>query len=707
MAKKRTPLSDSDILGIVRAEREAALGDGDNLSEDRARAYDYLFGDPDRGRLKIDIPPEPGQSKAVSSDLSDAVETVLPDLIEIFTGGDDVVEFSPVGPEDEEQARQETDYVNHVFYNDNQGWLVLYENFKDALISKTGVFKWWWEECEEWDEFVFEDKSEEEWRVIRSEIRKGAFELADIEEDEVAPNPQTGLYTIRGRRRETYGKARVIAVPPEDFFVDRGAKSIATAIWAGHRSRVPAYDLIEQGFDPERVDLLKDYDIARDEDQRARRFEEDDEQQQEGAHNHRAIRRVEVVEYHIWLDADGDGKVECWKVITGNDDTVLLDKERIAGIQYAVNCPYPVTHRFYGRSLADLLIEVQKIKTTLTRMMLNAYYFGVNPRPEIDLSKADKVTISDLLNNRPGRPIRTRGENAINWRTPPIVGDAVLPALEYFSTVAEGRTGVVRNAQGLNPDTLHDTAKGAMELMGAAQRRVRMIARIFAETGVKDMFLGLHDLIVRHARKQATVRLRNKWVEVDPNKWARRKDLRIDVGLGANTKTGELQFWGSYLTILQNAAAAGVAVGPDHLFNAVKRYLKAGNVKNPEMYFPEPEEAAQQQGGPDPETLKVQGELQIKQQEAQAKLQLEQQKFQFEAALALFKAQAEAGLAEKAAETEARLESLSMQRRADLEEFKARSDAQTKTMSAAISAKTKTEAANAKISNVRFGGGIG
>jgi hypothetical protein len=324
------------------------------------------------------------------------------------------------------------------------------------------------------------------------------------------------------------------------------------------------------------------------------------------------------------------------------------------------------------------------------------------------MTQANRFTLADLMKNKPGFPIRVDGDGAINWRTPAITGDVVLPAIEFMSTVAEGRTGVVRNAQGINPDTLHDTATGAMELMSAAQRRIRMIARIFAETGVADLFAGLHDLIVRHGRKKATVRLRNKWIEVDPNTWARRKDLKIDVGIGSNTRTADMAFWGNYLTILQNAAAAGVAISPAHLFNAVKMFLRAGNVKHPEMYFPAPEEQERAGGEPqNPDVVKAQGELALKQQEMQSKMQLEQQKFQFEAQLALYKTQLEAGLAEQAAATEARLDAIAMERKFELDGFKARSDAQVKTMSAAIGAKSKSDAANARLSNVRLGGAIG
>lgn len=694
-------LSDDEILGILQAGRTAARGEGDKIDEDRERALDYVHADPDDGYMAKDLPPDPGQSKAVSTDVSDAIETVLPDLMEIFAGGDNVVAFAPFGPEDEKQAEQETDYVSHVFYHENPGWMVLYENFKDALTSKTGVFKWWWEDSEEWREQVFENKTNDEWKLHKARIAKGDFELAD--EDEPEPDPETELRTYRVRRKDVRGRARVATIAPEDFFVDPGAVSLADAAFAGNISRPMIGDLLDQKFDADQVALLN-IGPNRDDVRNNR-----DDGQSVPANNvneaNRSAERVEIVEYHAWLDMSGEGDLECWKIITGNQEAVILDKERIDGIQYSVNCPFPETHKFYGRSLADMLVEVQKIKTALMRMMLNAYYFSVNPRPEVVESGIGKYTMSDLLANKPGRPIRVKNGETIKWKVPPIVGDQVLPVLEYMSVVGEGRSGVVRNAQGLNPDTLHDTAKGAMELMSMAQRRVRMIARIFAETGVKDLFLGLHDLIVKHGRQEETVRLRGEWVPVDPNKWSRRKDLSVEVGLGSNTKAYELQFWTSVLEIQREALQAGLA-DPQKIYNSLKKFMQAGNVRSPEMYFNNPAEEKEgdekQETPPDPEMQKAQAELQLKaqeqqqkmqlaQQEAESKAQLEVQKFQFESQLALYKMQLEMGLAEKAQETETRLA-----------EFRAQSDAQTKTMAAAAKANTDD-----KISNVRFGGKVG
>lgn len=733
MARKK--MTDERLLAIVSREWQAAQGEGDRIEEDRARALDYINGDPDRGYVRKDLPPQKGLSKAMSSDVSDAIETVLPDLIEIFTGGEDVVALDPQSEEDEPQAEQETDYINHVFYSKNPGWMILYTAFKDALTSKTGVLKWWWEVEEDTEERTFDALPGQE-DIVTAIAEEDGWELVENpdaeEENEEAEGSETDdgfgfnvqPVTLRFSRPIKRGKAKVAAVPPEDFRVDPAASSLEDATWAAMRSRQRVWQLVQDGFDRDTLLDLPEVTLeSEDQDDAQARDYDDETVSVTSSETDPMMKLVEVREYHIWLDADDDGEMACWRVVTGGEDTEILSRERIDGIQFEVLCPYPVTHRLYGRSLADLTTEVQKIKTVLMRLLLNHTYFSVNPRPEVSEQGASKFTMADLLNkNLPGSPIRSVSGTAVRWLAPPQMGSDPVGLLEYFSTVSEGRTGVVRNAQGLNPDTLHDTAKGAMELMSAAQRRVRMIARIFAETGLKRFFLGLHDLIVRHADKADYVRLRNGYVEVDPSKWGRRSDLTIDVGLGTNTKTYELQFWQLVLDLQAQAKQLGVNMRPEHFWSAIKRLLKAGNVRNPDLFFPNPataeEGAEQQEAPPDPETVKAQGELQLKRegqqaklqlqhQEAASKMQMEQAKFQFEAQLALFKAQTEAGLAERAAETEARIQAIIAERRLDIEEFKAASKAQTDTMSAAISARSKSQAADNSIRNVRLGGELG
>ena len=140
MAKKMT---DDELASKLSNEIESASGDfNTELSEQREDAMKYYLGEPFGNEIE-------GRSEIVTTDVRDTIEYIMPSLMRIFTTHNNVAEFEPQGPEDVEMAQQATDYVNYVFNKQNNGFKVLYDAFKDALISKTGVIKHFWEEKKE------------------------------------------------------------------------------------------------------------------------------------------------------------------------------------------------------------------------------------------------------------------------------------------------------------------------------------------------------------------------------------------------------------------------------------------------------------------------------------------------------------------------------------------------------------------------------
>lgn len=640
-------LSDSELLAIVSDEAKRSIGfEYDNeLMADRERALQYRKGEMN------DLPAMPNRSKAVSTDVADVIETILPDLIEIFTTGDDVVTFDPTGPEDEEGAQQETDYLNHVFFNENNGWLILYSFFKDACEVKTGVVKWAWEEYDQADE-SFEGKSQEEAAVILQNVQARQGELKELTENEDGSVNLTVAYPPKG-------KACVYPVPPEDFTVARDTQlSLSDATYCAMRSRRRAQDLIAEGIDRETVERLPAYttrnsdtiELARD------TAGEDDFTQVGGMGD---LREVEIVEHYIRVDADGDGKPELIRVVTGGNESILVEREEVERIPFAAITPYIVTHRFYGESVADKILEIQKIKTATLRMFLDSGYFALNQRVEVGMDQANQWTISDLLRNEPGVPVRVKTVGAVKPISAGGLSFDPLAALEYLSTMSEQRTGIVRNAQGLNPDTLHDTAKGAQALMNAAQKRVKLIARIFAETGVKALFLGLHSLIRKHATSAAKVRLRNQWVDVDPTNWGERNDMTIEVGNGSSGREIDLMEIGNILAAQKELIALqggvnGPFVTAENLHYSLTRYVEKTGQKNPDMFFSDPKTQPPQPPKPDPKMVEAQQKMQLEQQAQAGRLQLEQQKAQVQAQTDQAKAATDLQL--KQAEMEATLQ---------------------------------------------------
>lgn len=662
-ADPKLVLEDQDFLEIVADEARQAVGfdsiggESAELSENRERALEYI-----KGEMR-DLPSLPNRSSAVSTDVSDAIETVLPDIMEVFTGGEDVATFRPQGPEDVEGAAQETDYVNHVFFNENRGWLALYTQFKDALATKIGVVKVWGEQYDEIKDEQYTGKGQLELQAIQEAYPQA--EIRDLIAGE--PDPITGepLWNFTLRTVTKHGKACVKAVPPEDFGIARDATlDLQAATYCVMRSRPRAQDLIADGYDPELVADLSPYGSA---DTEAMESARDTAGEHDGGTAYSTtdfnLHQVEIREHYVRVDADGDGQPELWCVVTGADETVLLKKERVNRIPFAVLTPFIQTHRLFGRSLFDILGEVQKIKTALLRLMLDSGYFALNQRYEVSMDQVNQFTISDLLNNIPGSPVRSKTGQAVRALGGGRLDFDVAGALEYVSVMSEQRSGIVRNAQGLNPDSLHDTATGAQLLANAAQKRVKMICRVFAETGVRDMFLLLHDVIRTTATASAKFRLRGKWVEVDPTAWGSRNDMTIHVGIGSGGKEQELA--GLNMLAERQAQIIGLQEGADgplvtlqNVYNTIKRMAELTGQRDPDRYITEPPEedpnAPQEPPPPDPELVKAQQEMELRRYEIDQKLALEREKMMLEA---------EAKAQQDAAELQLRREQLAMEAR--------------------------------------------
>lgn len=607
-------MNDTDLLSLVAEERKRSIGfdHDEELADAREQALNYVKGE------MADVPTQPNRSKAVSTDVADAIETVLPDLIEIFVGGEDVAAFVPQGEEDEEGARQETDYLNHVVFQQNPGFLTFYSAFKDALTEKTGVFTWWWEDGEE----VIEEFDDKDAMEVEAAAQRG--ELIDLAGDD-----EVGLYSYKLKTQRP-GKVCVASVAPADFTCAPETVELAASTYSATRERVRAQELVERGYDRAKVDELSPYAAPSDEMDQARDRAGESDLSKAGGNGD--MRMVEIVQHFIRV-LDGE-KIKLWRVVTGNGEKVLLEKEEVERVRIATLTPYIVPHRQYGESVYDKLGQIQQIKTVLWRMLLDSGYFALNQRHEVAMNMANEWTISDLLRNEPNMPVRVAQSGAVKPLTAGGLNFDAFAALEQASVMGEQRSGIVRNAQGLNPETLHDTAKGMEKLFSAAQRRVRLIARIFAETGVKDMFLGVHAMLRKYGTAAAKVRLRGKWVEVDPTAWGERNDMSIEVGLGASGKDAELAAADAILTIQEKViqlqgGIEGPFVNKGNVHAALTRFARGAGMKTPEMFFMDPSEAEQmppRPPKPDPEMEKAKGQLMLEQEKAKGQLQLEQAK---------------------------------------------------------------------------------
>jgi hypothetical protein len=665
MSKK---MSLSDLKALLAAEKADALAAASaaKLSADRSDAMDYYLGD-----MSKDLPAGDGRSSAVSTDVADTIEGLMPALMDIFASSDEVVRFEPVGKEDIRAAEQETDYVNHVFMQRNPGFLILYSFIKDALLSKVGIVKVWWEEKEIEERETYLDQPAETFALIVADpeveviehtehppSRKDASEDYVLQSGDLSSESHLGTQEEGGPRlhdvtvvtRRSYQCARVEGVPPEEFGIARNARCIREADYCFHEVHKPEHALIAQGYHAKQIRGLASASALGNTEQQARDTVGESAGEADDGVN-RANRLIKITEHYVRMDYEDTGKASLYRVTTGGEEGDVLERDgeldvvQVDMIPFAAMTPVIVTHRFFGRSIADLVMDIQRIKTALLRAVLDNAYLANNPRVEVAETHTSESTLDDLLVSRPGGIVRTKMPGGVNWQTVPTIGNHVFPLLEYADAAREWRTGVSRAGQGFDANALQNqSATAANQLFNAAQARMKLIARIFAETGIRDLFALLHATIRKHGTQAATVRLRNDWVTVDPREWKTRNDLTINVGLGSGGKSERLAHVMAVVALQKEALAGGMTslVTPKNLYNSASEVIKLVDLKDVDRFFTDPSapddphnpRIAPPPQQPDPKFIELQLKAGIEKLQAQADIETQNKKVQAEIALA-------------------------------------------------------------------------
>jgi hypothetical protein len=492
-----------------------------------------------------------------------------------------------------------------------------------------------------------------------------------------SPMPAPVTHDVKIRSTKKKSRARVMGVPPEEWGIERGARGIPDSNYCFHDvvTKTQA-DLIDEGYDAEQIEALSDYTGRTDVETLARDTVQEHYNSGAGQIN-KASRRVKVTEHYIRIDYEGTGRPCLYQIVTGGDRGEILKKNgKPAVVQFdrmpfAGASPIPVAHRFFGRSIADQTMDIQRIKTAILRGVLDNAYMVTNPRTEIAESHAGANTLDDMLTSRPNGIVRTKTPGGLNPLMTPSIGQYLMPVMEYMDAIREMRTGVTRQGQGVDADALQNqTATAVQHVFSASQARMKLIARVMSE-GVRDIMVLLHATIRKHGQEAQTVRLRNNWVEVDPRNWKTRNDLTINVGLGDGGKAEQM----GRLALLANAQEKIITAGKtnivddEKIWNLASEMTKTAGFKNPDRFFNDVTQKDPQTGQPkfpppqappDPKVMAIQAQAQNDQQELAMKAQLDQQKAQDAAALAQFKADIDA----KLKMIEAHMKALEMDRKA-------------------------------------------
>lgn len=672
-------LSDAEVLTLTEARVRDGVGYlTSSMQAHREKAAKYYRGDAFGNEVA-------GRSEVVSRDVAQYVDTVMPSLMRIFASGDEVVAFEPMEPGDEAAAEQASDYVNWIWNNQNPGFKIFHDWFKDALLNKLGVVKIWWDEAIERTREEYQGLTVEEFAILQGDPD---VEISDLEAiAAIGPDGMpTQAFNVVVSRKNVMGQCVVEPLPGEEFIFGRRAKSDTDADVLAHRGRKTRSDLIEIGYDRDLVDTLFMGDDGTLTSERITRFADVDDVPIRMSNPGDTSAEVEVIEAYLRLDRDEDGIAEYLKVVYSGK--TVLEVEEVDDHPFAILSPILMPHRLVGMSLADSLFDIQLIKSTLLRQYLDNAYLQNMPQ----LGVVDgQVNVDDVLTRRPGGIIRMKNPNAlIPLPTQPLGGDA-FAMIEYWDSVAEQRTGATRYNQGLDADTLNKTASGINLIQNAAAQRLELIARIYAETGVKRAFKRILSLVCKHQQKPRMIRLRNQWVPMDPRGWKDGMDITVSVGLGNGNKD---QIVAHMMTLLQmdqqiiqmQGGAQGPLVTMENVYAKLKKLLAAVGLKGVEQYYTDPKNAPQQAPQPPPEVMKAQMEAQARMQETQAKLAADQQKAQMQAELDIQLEQVKLQSAE-------RLEMIKIQAQQEIERIRIEAENMRHQMTLATQRETTREAA--------------
>jgi len=654
-------MEQNELKSILQAEIDDAIGFIESETvEQRKQALEAYLRQPYGNEVE-------GKSQIVTGEVAEAIDGALPSLVRIFTGSDNIVVFEPQGPRDEASAKQATDYCNWVFSRDNEGVAILHDWFKDALLQKNGILKAYWEDKEDITKERYFDLTNDELAMLMSDETMEIVEQDTTEFPIFDPMGQPVIdpmgmpvmgatHNVVVQQKKKSGKVTIENVPPEEFLISKKARTIADSPFVAHRQMLTRSTLVAMGFNKKQVEGLQMGDALAYTPERVARYAAG-EQPYQTQTDDPSMQEIEVFECYVKTDIDGKGIATLVQVFYASNE-ILEDakgKEMVEEVDYVPFhsiCPIPIPHKFFGNSLADRTVDLQLIKTTITRQMLDNLYLTNNARV---VAVEGQVNLDDLLTSTAGGVIRAKSPNAVQQLVVQNVASQAFPMLQYLDTIQSKRTGVSDASQGLDPSVLQNvTAAAVASMQQAGAGKIELMARIFAETGVKSLFKGILHLLCKYQDKARLVRMRGEFVEFDPRTWANQYDVSINVGLGAGNRQEQMAMLSMVLAkqeqLMGQFGPANPYVSPAQYRGTLGRMVEIAGFKDSAEFYkaitPEQDQMLsnpppqQQQMPPEIQALmaKTQAEIQANQAKAQADLQMQQQQMQIDMEMAQQKA---------------------------------------------------------------------
>lgn len=598
-------MDQNKLKSIIESEIDNALGYVEtDTSAERQKALEYYLREPYGNEIE-------GKSQIVTGEVAEVVDGALPQLIRVFTSSDNVVEFQPVNEGDEPFSKQATEYCNWVFYKENDGFLILHNWFKDALLQKTGVIKAYWDDKKDVTKEKYENLSDdellmlmqdEELEVVSQETIENSIEVIDPMTGMPAVDPMTGMPMMQSNRthnvkvKRTINKGSVVIenIPPEEFLISKRARTIQDSPFVAHRRQMTRSELIATGFDRKIVENLSAGDTVEFSPERIARYTRGEEPNTMDSQDE-SMEIIEVYECYIKTDYNNDGIAELRRVVYASNE--ILEDMECDYVPFHTICPIPIPHKFYGQSLADRAIDLQLIKSTVVRQMLDNMYLTNNYRVG---AVEGQVNLDDLLTSTAGGVVRIKNPNAIVPITVQSNISQSFPMLEYLDGIQARRTGVSDSQNGIDPNILQNVTAAAVSAMSQASAgKLELIARIFAETGVKSLFKGILQLLCKYQDKQRVIRLNGKFIPFNPREWNDQYNVSINVGLGTGTRQEQLATMQMILSkqeeIIQGYGLSNPLVSIKQYRDTLAKFINMAGFKDATAFMNEitPEQNAQ------------------------------------------------------------------------------------------------------------------
>ena len=576
---------------MVRAEiSEAVVFVEEEIGPKRAESLKYYRGDPFGNE-------EDGRSQVVARVLREVVGDTLPSLMRIFFGSDRAVEFVPTNAEDVPMAEQATDYINYIVTQDNPGVQIFHSVFKDSLYQINGVVKYWNDEAVE---ATYHDFTELDDAGIGALLSESGVELVEatsryVDENTAGQMIAMGIeppqvHDVKIKRVRSRPRIRIKAVPGEEFIISRNASSIDDARVVAHRCMLPFADVVAMGYLPELVEEHVDSSgTLYSSQQHYERLSDQGGYFRDDTLNP-SERPVLYTEAWIRVDADGDDLAEMrkfcclgdqYEVVNGDGFGEPTDNMR----PFVDFCPDPEPHLFFGSDLAEQTKDLQLLESNIWRRMLDSLADSIYPRT---VAVEGQVDMDTVLNTETGATVIEYAPGMVRELIKPFVGKEAFPMLEQVQREKDRRIGT-RNVS-LDADALQSTTKLAVNAqVQAAAQRVELIARLYAEIGMKRLSKGLLKLVCQHQDKPRMVRLRNQYVEVDPRVWNANMDVTVNVGLGNGLTEERVMVLQQVLAVQREVLATmgpnNPLVGFGHVRNTLGKILEQSGYKDTAQFF--------------------------------------------------------------------------------------------------------------------------